>query len=182
MFAPCSFWARILPRSPGASSTRPLKPAWSQDSRISARQPLTPSSTSRQNLPPTQGTSSALTRSWYSDRWLSGLPKDVQQVILDAAKESLVWQRVESPTSEKAFEQKMKDAGVTFTAPDVAPFRKAVEPFLQGIRRQDQCQRSDQEDSRVVDKRTKNAFALYDRQLLPLPAHPAARGRGEEAR
>jgi tripartite ATP-independent transporter DctP family solute receptor len=64
-----------------------------------------------------------------SDRWLSGLPKDVQQVILDTAKESLVWQRVESPTSEKAFEQKMKDAGVTFTTPDVVPFRKAVEPF-----------------------------------------------------
>jgi len=64
-----------------------------------------------------------------SDRWLSGLPKDMQQVIVEAARESLAWQRLESPTSEKLFEQKMKDAGVTFTSPDVAPFRKAVEPF-----------------------------------------------------
>ena len=64
-----------------------------------------------------------------SDRWLSGLPKDLQQTILDAAKQSLAWQRIESPMSEKAFEQKMKDAGVTFTTPDIAPFRKAVEPF-----------------------------------------------------
>ncbi len=64
-----------------------------------------------------------------SERWLNSLPKEIQQTILDAAKESLAWQRLESPTSEKVFEQKMKDAGVTFTNPDVAPFRKAVEPF-----------------------------------------------------
>jgi TRAP-type transport system periplasmic protein len=64
-----------------------------------------------------------------SDRWLGSLPKDVQQVVLDAAAESLAWQHAESPASEKAFEQKMKDAGVTFTSPDPAPFRKAVEPF-----------------------------------------------------
>lgn len=64
-----------------------------------------------------------------SDRWLNGLPKDIQQIVLDAAKESLTWQRAESPASEKVYEQKMKDAGVTFTSPDVAPFRKAVEPF-----------------------------------------------------
>jgi tripartite ATP-independent transporter DctP family solute receptor len=64
-----------------------------------------------------------------SDRWFSGLPKDVQQTILDAARESLVWQRAEAPPSERAFEQKMKDVGVTFTSPDVAPFQKAVEPL-----------------------------------------------------
>jgi tripartite ATP-independent transporter DctP family solute receptor len=64
-----------------------------------------------------------------SDRWFGGLPKDLQQVILDAAKDSLAWQRAESPASEKSYEQKMKDAGVTFTSPDAAPFRKAVEPF-----------------------------------------------------
>jgi tripartite ATP-independent transporter DctP family solute receptor len=64
-----------------------------------------------------------------SDRWFGGLPKDVQQIVLDAAKESLAWQRAEAPASEKSFEQKMKDAGVTFTSPDVGPFRQAVEPF-----------------------------------------------------
>ena len=64
-----------------------------------------------------------------SDRWFSGLPKDVQQIVLDAARDSMAWQRLESPTSEKAYEQKMRDAGVTFTSPDVGPFRKAVEPF-----------------------------------------------------
>jgi tripartite ATP-independent transporter DctP family solute receptor len=64
-----------------------------------------------------------------SDRWFNNLPKDIQQIVLDAAKESLAWQRAEAPSSEKAFEQKMRDAGVTFTSPDVAPFRKAVEPF-----------------------------------------------------
>ena len=64
-----------------------------------------------------------------SDRWLSGLPREIQQIVLDAAKESLAWQRAESPASEKAFEQKMKDAGATFTSPDVGPFRRAVEPF-----------------------------------------------------
>lgn len=64
-----------------------------------------------------------------SDRWFNTLPKDIQQIVLDASKESLTWQRAESPASEKAYEQKMKDAGVTFTSPDVVPFRKAVEPF-----------------------------------------------------
>ena len=64
-----------------------------------------------------------------SDRWFNTLPKDIQQIVLEAAKESLAWQRAEAPASEKAFEQKMKDAGVTFTSPDPAPFRKAVEPF-----------------------------------------------------
>jgi len=64
-----------------------------------------------------------------SERWFSGLPRDIQQIMLDAARESLVWQRAEAPRSEKAYEQKMKDAGVTFTTPDVTPFRKAVEPF-----------------------------------------------------
>ena len=64
-----------------------------------------------------------------SERWFRSLPQDIQQIVLDAAKESLAWQRVESPSSEKGFEQKMKDAGVTFTSPDLVPFRRAVEPF-----------------------------------------------------
>lgn len=63
------------------------------------------------------------------DRWFSSQPKEVQQAILDAAKESLAWQRAEAPSSEKSYEQKMKDSGVTFTSPDPAPFRAAVEPF-----------------------------------------------------
>ena len=57
------------------------------------------------------------------------LPKNVQQAIVEAGKESLEWQRKEAPMSEKAFEQKLKDAGVTFTSPDRSPFQKAVEPF-----------------------------------------------------
>ena len=64
-----------------------------------------------------------------SDRWFSKLSKNVQQAIVEAGKESLEWQRAEAPASEKAFEQKLKDAGVTFTSPDRAPFAKAVEPF-----------------------------------------------------
>lgn len=64
-----------------------------------------------------------------SERWFGSLPRAVQQSVLEAAAESLVWQRAEAPASEKIFEQKMKDAGVTFTNPDPAPFRKAVEPF-----------------------------------------------------
>jgi tripartite ATP-independent transporter DctP family solute receptor len=64
-----------------------------------------------------------------SEQWFSGLPKPVQQAALEAAAESLAWQRAEAPTSEKLFEQKMKDAGVTFTSPDTAPFRDAVAPY-----------------------------------------------------
>jgi len=64
-----------------------------------------------------------------SERWFGNLSKNVQQAIVEAGKESLVWQRAEAPVSEKAFEQKLKDAGVTFTSPDRAPFQKAVEPF-----------------------------------------------------
>ena len=64
-----------------------------------------------------------------SDRWFGKLPKNVQQAIVEAGKESLEWQRNEAPLSEKAFEQKLKDAGVTFTSPDRSPFQKAVEPF-----------------------------------------------------
>ena len=37
-----------------------------------------------------------------SERWFSGLPRDIQQIMLDAARESLVWQRAEAPRSEKA--------------------------------------------------------------------------------
>ena len=64
-----------------------------------------------------------------SERWFSKLSKTVQQAIVEAGTESLAWQRVEAPVSEKAFEQKLKDAGVTATSPDRAPFAKAVEPF-----------------------------------------------------
>jgi len=64
-----------------------------------------------------------------SDQWFGRLPKDVQQILIDAAQDSLVWQRAEAPVSEKAFEQKMRDAGVSFTNPDVGPFQKAVEPL-----------------------------------------------------
>jgi tripartite ATP-independent transporter DctP family solute receptor len=64
-----------------------------------------------------------------SERWLGSQPKNIQQVVLDAARESMAWQRAEAPASEKAYEQRMKDAGVTFTSPDPAPFRKAIEPF-----------------------------------------------------
>ena len=64
-----------------------------------------------------------------SERWFGGLPKRIQQVVLDAAAESLAWQRVEAPESEKKFEQGMKEAGVTFSRPDPAPFRAAVEPY-----------------------------------------------------
>jgi TRAP-type C4-dicarboxylate transport system substrate-binding protein len=64
-----------------------------------------------------------------SERWFSKLSTTVQQAIVEAGKESLAWQRAEAPASEKAFEQKLKDAGVTFTSPDRAPFAKAVEPF-----------------------------------------------------
>jgi tripartite ATP-independent transporter DctP family solute receptor len=64
-----------------------------------------------------------------SEQWFAGLPKTVQQAALEAAAESLVWQRAEAPSSEKQFEQKMKDAGVAFTSPDTKPFRDAVTPY-----------------------------------------------------
>jgi tripartite ATP-independent transporter DctP family solute receptor len=64
-----------------------------------------------------------------SDAWFTGLAKPLQQALVDAAAESLVWQRAEAPSAEKSFEQKMKDAGVTFTTPDTAPFRAAVAPY-----------------------------------------------------
>jgi TRAP-type transport system periplasmic protein len=64
-----------------------------------------------------------------SEQWFAGLPKAIQQAALDAAAESLTWQRAEAPASEKVFEQKMKDAGVTFTSPDTAPFRDAIAPY-----------------------------------------------------
>jgi tripartite ATP-independent transporter DctP family solute receptor len=65
-----------------------------------------------------------------SEKWFKSLPADTQKIIQDAATESLAWQRDYAPTSEKNYEQKMKDAGVAFTTPDVAPFRQAVEPFF----------------------------------------------------
>ncbi len=68
-----------------------------------------------------------------NDKWFSGLPADIQKIMLDAAAESQAWQRDYAPTSEKTFEQKMKDAGVTWTSPDVAPFRKAVEPYYKEV-------------------------------------------------
>jgi tripartite ATP-independent transporter DctP family solute receptor len=64
-----------------------------------------------------------------SERWFAKLSKTVQQAIVEAGTESLAWQRAEAPASEKAFEQKLKDAGVTATSPDRIPFAKAVEPF-----------------------------------------------------
>jgi tripartite ATP-independent transporter DctP family solute receptor len=64
-----------------------------------------------------------------SERWFGKLSKTVQRAIVEAGRESLDWQRAEAPTSEKAFEQKLKDGGVTFTSPDRAAFAKAVEPF-----------------------------------------------------
>lgn len=68
-----------------------------------------------------------------NEKWLSGLPADIQKIIVDAAAESQAWQRDYAPTSEKTFEQKMKDAGVTWSSPDVAPFRQAVQPFYKEV-------------------------------------------------
>ncbi len=65
-----------------------------------------------------------------SEKWFKALPADTQKIIQDAAAESLTWQRGYAPQSEKEYEEKMKAAGVTFTSPDVAPFRQAVEPFF----------------------------------------------------
>ena len=64
-----------------------------------------------------------------SERWFTKLPKNVQQAIVEAGKESLEWQRKEAPASEKAFEQKLQAAGMTFTSPDRTAFAKAGEPF-----------------------------------------------------
>jgi len=64
-----------------------------------------------------------------SDRWFGALAPSLQEAIVQSARESLAWQRAEAPASEKAYEQKMKDAGTTFTSPDPGPFRKAVEPY-----------------------------------------------------
>ena len=68
-----------------------------------------------------------------NEKWLSGLPADIQKIIVDAAAESQAWQRDYAPTSEKTFEQKMKDAGVTWSSPDVAPFRQSVQPFYKEV-------------------------------------------------
>jgi TRAP-type transport system periplasmic protein len=68
-----------------------------------------------------------------NDKWFKSLPDSSQQALIEAAKESQTWQRQEAPASEKSFEQKMKDAGVTWTNPDPAPFRQAVEPFYKEV-------------------------------------------------
>lgn len=64
-----------------------------------------------------------------NDKWFTGLSKDMQQAILETVKDSVAWQRERAIKSEVEFEEKMKQAGVQFTRPDPAPFRKAVEPI-----------------------------------------------------
>ena len=95
-----------------------------------------------------------------SERWFAKLSKNVQQAIVEAGKESLAWQRAEAPASEKAFEQKLKDAGVTFTSPDRAPFAKAVEPFYKEWGDKYARQRADQADPRGVASRGRAADAM----------------------
>jgi TRAP-type transport system periplasmic protein len=64
-----------------------------------------------------------------SDRWFASLAPQTQKAIHDSARESEQWQRARAVQSELEFEEKMKAAGVQFTRPDDAPFRKAVEPI-----------------------------------------------------
>ena len=52
-----------------------------------------------------------------------------QATQMRMAKSAAMGDGMTAPVSEKAFEQKLKDAGTTFTSPDRAPFAKAVEPF-----------------------------------------------------
>ena len=68
-----------------------------------------------------------------NNKWFSALPDATQKAMMEAATESQTWQRQESPASEKSFEQKMKDAGVTWTSPDPTPFRQAIDPFYKEV-------------------------------------------------
>jgi TRAP-type transport system periplasmic protein len=64
-----------------------------------------------------------------NDRWFNSLTPETQKALLESAKETEQWQRARALQSEVEFEDKMKTAGVQFTKPDTAAFRKAVAPI-----------------------------------------------------
>lgn len=66
-----------------------------------------------------------------NDRWYAALTPETQKALLEAAKETELWQRARALQSEVEFEDKMKAAGVQFTRPDTATLRKAVAPIFE---------------------------------------------------
>ncbi|AEQ52682.1 TRAP transporter substrate-binding protein [Pelagibacterium halotolerans] len=70
-----------------------------------------------------------------SERSLSGLPEDLQQIVLEAADEAVTEQRVRQQEVEAETVERLEEKGMEVNqVPDVAPFREAVAPIYEKYR------------------------------------------------
>ena len=61
--------------------------------------------------------------------YLKGLPQDIQQILIEAAQESAVWQRNAWAENVGTFKKQLMDEGVTFNQVNLDEFREAVKPL-----------------------------------------------------
>ena len=101
-------WAPIPPRSRGANCTPHSRWGWWRASRTRQRPPSTPSSTNRRGSWRTRAISLLPNPFLCSERWFSKLPKNVQQAIVEAGKESLAWQRAEAPNQREVLREEAR--------------------------------------------------------------------------
>lgn len=64
-----------------------------------------------------------------NDNLFNSLPADQQQAVMDAAAEAMAEERASAQALADDMTQKMRDAGVEVTEPDLAPFREAARPI-----------------------------------------------------
>ena len=65
------------------------------------------------------------------EKWLQAQPPDIQKAILQAGKESVAVERKANEEDEAKVVDILRTKGRTVVTPDIAPFRKAVEPIYE---------------------------------------------------
>ncbi|MEW6662408.1 MAG: TRAP transporter substrate-binding protein [Bacillota bacterium] len=64
-------------------------------------------------------------------KYFEGLPKDIQQIILEAEKEARAWERNYCIEMENSFVSKLEAAGMQVTRPDKKVWQEATKPIYQ---------------------------------------------------
>ncbi len=68
-----------------------------------------------------------------NDDFYEGLSDAQKQIVDAAAKEALAYGDELSAASEQALREKLQQAGVEFTNPDVAPFMEKAKPAIDSL-------------------------------------------------
>jgi TRAP-type C4-dicarboxylate transport system substrate-binding protein len=69
-----------------------------------------------------------------SDKVLSSLPKDLQEIVLNSAKEAAAYGDRITKEQEEDFKKKLAEKGMKVVAVDIKPFMAKAQPAIDKIR------------------------------------------------